>query len=43
VHERQRFPLVPVIAAGAKAPGLSFLRRLNWVEAPLVTEDTTSD
>ena len=39
VHERQRFPLVPVIAAGAKAPGLSFLRRLNWVEAPLVTED----
>ena len=39
VHERQRFPLVPVIAAGAKAPGLSFLRRLNWVEAPVVTED----
>jgi hypothetical protein len=39
VQERERFPLVPVIAAGATAPGLSFLRRLNWVEAPIVTED----
>ena len=33
------FALVPVIAAGAQAPGLSFLRSLNWVEAPVVTED----
>ena len=33
------FALVPVIAAGALAPGLSFLRSLNWVEAPVVTED----
>jgi hypothetical protein len=33
------FPLVPVIAAGAQAPGLAFLRSLNWVEAPVVTED----
>src|SRR5262249_16388166 len=31
--------LVPLIAAGAKAPGLPFLRRLNWVEAPDVAED----
>jgi Novel STAND NTPase 1/WD domain, G-beta repeat/TIR domain len=41
VHEKDRFPLVPVIAANAQAPGLPFLRRLNWVEAPLVTEDKT--
>ena len=33
------FALVPVIAAGAQAPGLSFLRSLNWVEAPIVTDD----
>ncbi|MFL6798068.1 MAG: ATP-binding protein [Xanthobacteraceae bacterium] len=33
------FPLVPVIAQGAQAPGLSFLRLLNWVEAPVVTDD----
>ena len=39
VQERERFPLVPVIAAGATAPGLSFLRRLNWVEAPIITGD----
>jgi hypothetical protein len=38
VNERT-FPLVPVMAAGAQAPGLSFLRSLNWVEAPVVTED----
>jgi tetratricopeptide (TPR) repeat protein len=41
VHEQERFPLVPVIAANAQAPGLPFLRRLNWVEAPVVTEDRT--
>jgi TIR domain len=35
----KRFPLVPVIVAGAGAPGLSFLRNLNWVEAPIITED----
>jgi WD40 repeat protein len=35
------FALVPVMATGAQAPGLSFLRSLNWVEAPSVTEDTT--
>ena len=39
VNEKS-FALVPVIAAGAQAPGLSFLRSLNWVEAPVVTEDT---
>jgi formylglycine-generating enzyme required for sulfatase activity len=38
LHQQTRFPLVPLIAAGAKAPGLSFLRRLNWIEAPIVTE-----
>jgi WD40 repeat protein len=37
----KRFALVPVIAAGAAAPGLPLLRTLNWVEAPLVTEDKT--
>jgi hypothetical protein len=26
----KRFPLVPAIVAGAAAPGLSFLRSLNW-------------
>jgi TPR repeat protein len=35
----KRFALVPVMVAGAEAPGLSFLRTLNWVEAPIVTED----
>jgi hypothetical protein len=33
------FALVPAIVAGAAAPGLPFLRDLNWVEAPIVTED----
>ena len=28
-----------MIAAGAAAPGLPLLRTLNWVEAPVVTED----
>jgi hypothetical protein len=40
VHDK-RFVLVPVIAAGAAAPGLPLLRTLNWVEAPVVTEDKT--
>jgi hypothetical protein len=40
VHDK-RFALVPVIAAGAAAPGLPLLRTLNWVEAPVVTEDKT--
>ena len=35
----ERFALVPLIVAGAEAPGLSFLRNLNWVEAPVLTED----
>jgi conflict system STAND superfamily ATPase/TIR domain-containing protein len=35
----KRFALVPAIVAGAAAPGLSFLRSLNWVEAPVITED----
>jgi hypothetical protein len=35
----KHFPLVPLMVAGAEAPGLSFLRTLNWVEAPFVTED----
>ena len=34
------FALVPVMAAGAQAPGLSFLRSLNWVDAP-VADDAT--
>jgi TPR repeat protein len=33
----KRFALVPVMVAGAEAPGLSFLRTLNW--APVITED----
>src|ERR1700730_6037088 len=33
------FAVLPVIAAGAAAPGLPFLRGLNWVEAPGITED----
>ena len=41
LREKDRFPLVPVIADGARAPGLPFLRRLNWVEASVVTEDKT--
>ena len=35
----KHFALVPAIIAGAAAPGLSFLRSLNWVEAPVITED----
>jgi len=35
----KRFTLVPVMAAGAQAPGLSFLRSLNWIEAPVLPED----
>jgi hypothetical protein len=39
-HVRDKwFALVPAIVAGAAAPGLSFLRSLNWVESPVVTED----
>ena len=37
----QRFALVPVVAAGAHAPGLPFLRQLNLIEAASVTEDKT--
>ena len=40
VHE-QSFPLVPVIVANGQLPGLSFLRTLNWVEAPVVTDNKT--
>jgi hypothetical protein len=35
----KRFALVPAIVAGAAAPGFPFLRSLNWVEAPVITED----
>ena len=35
------FPQVPVIAASANAPGLRFLRTLNWITAPDVAEDAT--
>src|SRR5262249_49969156 len=35
------FALVPATVAGAIAPGLPFLRDLNWVEAPIVTEHKT--
>jgi WD40 repeat protein len=38
VHEKA-FALVPAIVAGSRAPGLSFLRTLNWVEVPILTED----
>jgi WD40 repeat protein len=38
VNEGDRFPLVPLIIAGAQAPGFPFLRRLNWVEAPVVPD-----
>ena len=37
--EDKDFPVVPVIAGGAHAPGLRLLRTLNWVEVPTVTED----
>jgi WD40 repeat protein len=33
------FALVPVVVAGAEALGLPFLRTLNLVEAPAITED----
>jgi hypothetical protein len=33
------FALVPVVVAGAEALGLPFLRTLNLVEAPVITED----
>jgi hypothetical protein len=33
------FALVPAIVGSAAAPGLPFLRDLNWVEAPVITED----
>lgn len=32
------FPVVPVIAGGGPVPGFSFLRNLNWIEAPVVTD-----
>jgi WD40 repeat protein len=35
----KRFAVVPVMVSGAEAPGLSFLRTLNWVEAPAIAED----
>jgi hypothetical protein len=35
----KRFAVVPVMVSGAEAPGLSFLRTLNWVEARVITED----
>jgi hypothetical protein len=41
-HVRNRsFMLVPVLAAKSQAPGLPFLRNLNWVEAPIITDDQT--
>jgi hypothetical protein len=33
------FALVPAVVAGAEALGLPFLRTLNLVEAPVITED----
>jgi tetratricopeptide (TPR) repeat protein len=35
----KRLAMVPVMVSGAEAPGLSFLRTLNWVEARVITED----
>jgi hypothetical protein len=35
----KRFTLVPLIVGRAQAPGLSFLRMLNWIEAPVPVED----
>jgi WD40 repeat protein len=37
----RRFALVPVIADGSAAPGLPFLRMLNWIEAPEIDDDKT--
>lgn len=33
------FPLVPVLTRGAQAPGLPFMRQLNWVEAENVFDN----
>jgi hypothetical protein len=39
-HVKDRsFALVPVVVAGAEALGLPFLRTLNLVEAPVITDD----
>src|SRR5262245_33497725 len=39
-HVKDRsFALVPAVVAGAEALGLPFLRTLNLVEAPVITED----
>lgn len=35
----QAFPLVPVVTAAAHAPGLPFLRNLNWVEVEQLADD----
>lgn len=41
-HIREKaFSVVPVIAAGAQAPGLPFLRTLYWVVASNVTDVAT--
>jgi WD40 repeat protein len=40
VKDRQ-FPLLPVIAEDAQAPGLSFLRTLNCIEVPVLTQENT--
>ena len=33
-----RFAVVPIIAAGSQVPRASFLRSLNFVEAPVITD-----
>jgi hypothetical protein len=38
-----RFALVPIFAADAQAPGLAFLRSLNWVEAPARQDPASAD
>jgi WD40 repeat protein len=41
IEEPGKLPLVPVIAENSEAPGLAGLRGLNWVVAPVVTDDGT--
>lgn len=43
VNRSQRdssFSVIPVLAAGAARPTLSFLESLNWIEIPVVTDRT---
>ena len=35
----RKFPVVPIITNGGLAPGLPFLRQLNWVEGASISDD----